>query len=57
MLIAQINRIRREHVALQSDWSLRFHTIGNEHLLAYSKQREPKLEFDCLLQISLPLPA
>ncbi|MEX2142591.1 MAG: alpha-1,4-glucan--maltose-1-phosphate maltosyltransferase [Pirellulales bacterium] len=44
-LIAQVNRIRREHVALQSDWSLRFHTIGNEHLLAYSKRDERSGDF------------
>ena len=37
-IIAQVNRIRREHVALQSDWNLRFHSIHNEHLLAYSKR-------------------
>jgi starch synthase (maltosyl-transferring) len=44
-LIAQVNRIRREHVALQNDWSLRFHTIGNEHLLAYSKRDERSGDF------------
>jgi starch synthase (maltosyl-transferring) len=44
-LIAQVNRIRREHVALQSDWSLRFHTIGNEYMLAYSKRDERSRDF------------
>ena len=44
-LIAQVNRIRREHVALQSDWSLRFHTIGNEYLLAFSKRDERSRDF------------
>jgi starch synthase (maltosyl-transferring) len=39
-LIAQVNRIRREHAALQSDWSLRFHRTDNEYLLAYSKHDE-----------------
>lgn len=36
--IARINRIRRENPALHGDWSLRFHPIDNEQLLAYSKQ-------------------
>jgi starch synthase (maltosyl-transferring) len=35
--IARINRIRHEHRALQSDWSLRFHATDNEQLLCYSK--------------------
>jgi starch synthase (maltosyl-transferring) len=35
--IARINRIRREHSALQSDWSLRFHATDNDQLLCYSK--------------------
>jgi starch synthase (maltosyl-transferring) len=37
-LIARLNRIRRENVALQSDWSLRFHPVDNDTLLCYSKQ-------------------
>ncbi len=36
-LIARINRIRRENVALHSDWSLKFHPVDNERLLCYSK--------------------
>ncbi len=36
--IGRVNRIRRENPALQHDWSLRFHPIDNESLLAYSKQ-------------------
>ena len=36
--IGRVNRIRRENPALQHDWSLRFHPIDNEWLLAYSKQ-------------------
>lgn len=39
-LIARVNRIRREHPALQRDWSLRFHDIDNEQLIAYSKTSE-----------------
>lgn len=37
-LIAQVNRIRRENVALQSDWGLQFHSTDNEHIICYSKQ-------------------
>jgi starch synthase (maltosyl-transferring) len=40
-LIGRINRVRREHAALQSDRSLRFHTVDNEQLIAYSKSDEP----------------
>jgi starch synthase (maltosyl-transferring) len=36
-LIARVNRIRREHPALQSDRSLRFHPTDNDQLLCYSK--------------------
>jgi len=36
--IALVNRIRRENPALQQDWSLRFHPVDNDSLLAYSKQ-------------------
>ncbi len=36
--IARVNRIRRENPALHSDWSLRFHPVDNDQLLAYSKQ-------------------
>ena len=39
-LIGRINRIRRENVALQSDYPLRFLTVTNEQLLAYSKWNE-----------------
>ncbi len=37
-LIRLVNTIRRENPALHGDWSLRFHTIDNEHLICYSKQ-------------------
>jgi starch synthase (maltosyl-transferring) len=37
-LIAAVNRIRKENPALQSDWSLRFHAVGNDRLICYSKQ-------------------
>ena len=36
--IGCVNRIRRENPALQSDWSLRFHEIANDNLVAYSKR-------------------
>lgn len=39
-LIARVNGIRRANPALQSDWSLRFHPVDNEQLIAYSKVTE-----------------
>jgi starch synthase (maltosyl-transferring) len=36
-LVAAINRIRREHAALQFDRGLRFHETDNPQILAYSK--------------------
>ena len=36
--IGRVNGIRNANPALQHDWSLRFHPIDNEWLLAYSKQ-------------------
>jgi starch synthase (maltosyl-transferring) len=39
-LITHVNSIRRAHPALQCDWSLRFHTVDNEQLIAYSKVSE-----------------
>ncbi|TMD12708.1 MAG: alpha-1,4-glucan--maltose-1-phosphate maltosyltransferase [Chloroflexi bacterium] len=41
-LITRVNRIRREHAALQGDWSLRFHPLDNSQLLAYSKRAQPQ---------------
>lgn len=38
--IARVNQIRREHRALQSNASLRFHHVNNEQLICYSKQTE-----------------
>ena len=37
-LIARLNRIRREHQALQRDWGLRFHATDNPRLICYSKR-------------------
>lgn len=39
--IARVNRIRREHAALQRNEGLRFHRVDNELLMAYSK-KSPK---------------
>jgi starch synthase (maltosyl-transferring) len=39
-LVARVNEIRRENPALQSDWSLRFHTVDNDQLIVYSKASE-----------------
>ncbi len=36
-LITRVNRIRRENRALQGDWTLRFHEVSNDQLIAYSK--------------------
>lgn len=37
-LIGRLNQIRRENPALQSDWSLRFHTTDNDAIICYSKK-------------------
>ena len=42
-LIGKLNGIRKENAALQSDWSLRFHEIDNDQLIAYSKQEGENL--------------
>lgn len=36
--ITRANRARREHPALQSDYSLRFHYINNDRTICYTKQ-------------------
>jgi starch synthase (maltosyl-transferring) len=36
-LLRVVNQIRKENVALQHDWTLQFHEIDNDQLLAYSK--------------------
>jgi len=46
-LITAVNRLRREHPALQSDWSLAFHATDNPALLAYSKRAGD----DCVLVV------
>ncbi|HEX4927863.1 MAG TPA: alpha-1,4-glucan--maltose-1-phosphate maltosyltransferase [Burkholderiales bacterium] len=42
-LIARLNSIRKENIALQSDWSLEFHPTDNDQLLVYSKQEGENL--------------
>ena len=37
--IARVNKIRRDHGALQFNDSLRFHPVDNEQIIAYSKHR------------------
>jgi starch synthase (maltosyl-transferring) len=39
-LIARLNRIRKDNPALQSDWSLEFHPVDNDQLLAFSKKEK-----------------
>ena len=39
-LIGRVNRIRRENVALHGDWSLEFHEVDNEQMIAYSKSTQ-----------------
>jgi len=41
-LIARINAIRKENAALQSDWSLKFHSIENDQLICYTKESEDR---------------
>jgi starch synthase (maltosyl-transferring) len=37
-LIATMNRIRHAHRVFRDDWNLRFHSIDNDALIAYSKR-------------------
>ena len=41
--IAKVNRIRKENPALQRDHTLRFHSIENQRIIAYSKRHERNL--------------
>ncbi|MBN2428925.1 MAG: alpha-1,4-glucan--maltose-1-phosphate maltosyltransferase [Deltaproteobacteria bacterium] len=38
--IGRINRVRRENMALQTDWNLKFHAIDNEEMLCFTKHTE-----------------
>ena len=50
-LITKINRARRENMALQSDHSLRFHSIENENLIAYSKTHDDGVSRNIVLTV------
>jgi len=39
-LIERLNSIRNQNPALQSDWSLTFHRVDNDQLIAFSKKQE-----------------
>jgi starch synthase (maltosyl-transferring) len=39
-LITRVNAIRKTNPALHGDWTLRFHPVDNEQLIAYSKVSE-----------------
>ena len=41
-LIARVNGIRYDNVALQSDWSLKFHFVDNDQLICYSKESDDR---------------
>jgi starch synthase (maltosyl-transferring) len=42
-IISKLNSIRRENPALQSDWSLKFHSIDNPQLLFFSKKAKANI--------------
>jgi starch synthase (maltosyl-transferring) len=39
-LLERLNSIRNQNPALQSDWSLKFHPVDNDQLIAFSKTEE-----------------
>ncbi|MCA9227713.1 MAG: alpha-1,4-glucan--maltose-1-phosphate maltosyltransferase, partial [Planctomycetales bacterium] len=43
-LIGRVNRIRREHRALQTNEGLQFHTVDNQKILCFTKATEDKSE-------------
>jgi starch synthase (maltosyl-transferring) len=43
-VVTAVNRIRREHAALQGDWSLRFHATDNDQIICYSKTSADETE-------------
>jgi starch synthase (maltosyl-transferring) len=42
-ILKKLNTIRKENPALQSDWSLQFHSIANDQLICFSKKEEANL--------------
>ena len=47
-LISRLNQVRHENPALQSDWSLRFHSCDNDQMLCYSKEEGDNLILVCV---------
>jgi starch synthase (maltosyl-transferring) len=41
-LIARVNEIRNTNEALQGDWSIKFHYVDNDQLIAYTKESEDR---------------
>ena len=41
-LMTTVNSIRNNNLALQSDWSLLFHTTDNDQIICYSKESEDR---------------
>lgn len=41
-LISRVNHARRDNLALQSDYGLRFHVTDNDRIIAYSKSTEDR---------------
>jgi starch synthase (maltosyl-transferring) len=39
-LISLVNKARKENAALQNDWSIEFHPIANDNLIAFTKQSQ-----------------
>jgi starch synthase (maltosyl-transferring) len=50
-LITMVNRIRREHEALQFNDSLRFHRTDNDQVIAYTKSRSVSAGHDRVLTV------
>jgi len=42
-MMTRVNEIRNSNLALENDWSLRFHFVDNDQLLCYSKESEDRL--------------
>jgi starch synthase (maltosyl-transferring) len=42
--IARVNKIRRDHVALQFNDALHFHRVDNDRIMAYSKTRQRRAD-------------
>jgi len=51
-LIERLNSIRNQNPALQSDWSLKFHPVDNDQLIAFSKKEK---ENEILVVVNLDI--